>query len=369
MASSNALKQHAENVLKLLGRSKNVILVGAPATGKSKILYLVGQMFLGNSAAALHPGKEVPIPSEKNVVEDWMPSPGITSNRKSYKINFHQGTKHRDFVSGIIPNLQANGSGFKITNGLLMGANLNAIDGDGASLVIIDEINRGPAVSIFGDTIASIEQDKRLDENNQTVATSAPYYSYTDTGEMQENFLSPHLYILASMNEADTSVEPLDVAFLRRFSIYRLSPEIDVCIGAFGLEKVGELPKVPTKPEHVMMNLVNAWSAVNSRILIGKGQAYQIGHGFLIGDSPPGTVEDALQMSVSIWGKIETHVKEVFYGNEGAQAFVFNASSQGTYKVVELEFGDMIVTRMDYGKLDESTIYNLLSQVAANDKP
>lgn len=43
-------------------------------------------------------------------------------------------------------------------------------------------------------------------------------------GQMIEYAFSPNLYILAAMNQADASVAPLDVAFMRRWQSYKLTP-------------------------------------------------------------------------------------------------------------------------------------------------
>lgn len=358
---------HVVNILKLLAKKKNVLLVGPPASGKSKIMSLVSGGFAGIAGPGLEPESEVPLPPTRNTLDAWMPSASIRGNRKTFKINFHQSTKHRDFVSGIIPKLSGSNNGFLVMEGKLLKANQNAIASNGASLVLVDEINRGPAVSIFGDTIASIEIDKRLDENNSVVETSAPFYTYSaESSEMKVNYLSPHVYILASMNEADTSVEPLDVAFLRRFAIYRLHPEVDVVRESFQISESTQTPETPTEIKHILAALTNAWKIINEKISVGKGEAYQIGHGILLTDSIPTTLEDASIFAESAWRQIESHIREAFYGNSDAQAFLFNANENGIYSYKEMEFGDQLVSKMFIGKWGASEIYKLLLQVARN---
>jgi 5-methylcytosine-specific restriction protein B len=357
---------HVSNILRLLAKKKNVLLVGPPATGKSKIMSLVASKFVGGGGPGLEPDSEVPIPAT-GTLETWMPSSSITVNRKSFKINFHQSTKHRDFVSGIIPRLSGNNGGFAIMEGMLLKANHNAIDSNGASIVLVDEINRGPAVSIFGDTIASIEADKRLTEDNSLKDSSAPFYTYsTEYAEMKENHLSPHVYIIASMNEADTSVEPLDVAFLRRFAIYRLHPELEVVRELFQVTDSTQTPETATEPAHVLAALANAWKIINDKISVGKGEAYQIGHGILLTEVQPSSLEGALTFAESAWRQIESHIREVFYGNSEAQAFLFNANENGVYSYKEVEFGDQLVSKMFIAKWGSGDIYKMLLQVARN---
>lgn len=357
---------HVSNILKLLARKKNVLLVGPPATGKSRIMSLVASKFISSGGPGLEPDNEVPLPAT-GTIEAWMPSSSIIVNRKSFKINFHQATKHRDFVSGIIPRLSGDTGGFAIMEGMLLKANYNAINSNGASLVLIDEINRGPAVSIFGDTIASIEADKRLADDNSLKDSSAPFYTYSaETEAMTVNYLSPHVYILASMNEADTSVEPLDVAFLRRFAIYRLHPELEVVREMFQITEATQMPEIPTEHIHILAALANAWKIINDKISIGKGEAYQIGHGILLTEDIPTTLDGALTFAENAWRQIETHVREIFYGNSDAQAFLFNANESGVYSYKEVEFGDQLISKMFFSKWGSSDIYKMLLQVASN---
>ena len=355
------VQEHADQILKLLSGSKNVILMGPPATGKSLIMAEVAKKFPGTGGVRLNPSGPVPLPAAPTI-EAWMPSAARTSNRNVFQINFHQGTKHRDFVSGIIPKLGETQTGFKVIEGLLMKANANAKT-PGASLLLIDEINRGPAVTIFGDTLSSIEMDKRLDNDDQPTNTSSPFYSYSDGGEMLANYLSSHLYILASMNEADTSVEPLDIAFLRRFSIYRLYPDVAMLYGYLGITQETETPEIPTTKEHVLSALVKTWIKANERISIGKSEAFQIGHGIFVSAGLPADLPQALEYAATIWRKIETHVAELFYGDDLSLSNVFNAQAEGVYSIKDVEFADQVFSKFKITDWKSSDVYSMLIQV------
>src|SRR4051794_39832226 len=145
------------SVLERLATSKNVLISGPPGTGKSRLMGEVAKAFeLGlvapaASSAPVHDAKaKVPIPPAVAPVEralaKTMPSPGKTS-RKVFRTVFHQNSKHRDFLTGIIPNTQRKDGepDFVIISGTLFTASEHAKDGNGASLLLIDEINRGPA--------------------------------------------------------------------------------------------------------------------------------------------------------------------------------------------------------------------------------
>ena len=348
-------------ILALLKANKNVLLVGPPGCGNSHIMSEVSEAFKGQAGSSFDPSDEIPFKKE-GVVPEYMPSPAKTI-RSVHKITFHQGTKYRDFIGGIAPRLSGQG-GFTAYDGILLKANNEATGNGAATLVCVDEINRGPAVAAFGDTLTAIEKDKRLDENNQVTAYSVPFHPPGEKDACAQ-YLSPHLYILAAMNESDTSVEPLDVAFQRRFSVVRLnvSPETakeHLRISPEALLAV--LPDSPASGDEVYAALFKAWNEVNRRIELGKGRAYLIGHGVLMSSDPPVEMLGALAYAKDAWSKIQAHALEVFYGNDQALAVVFNANQSGPYKLEEGQFGDQPVTRLHLP--GETDTYRTLKQAA-----
>lgn len=354
---------HAADVLRLLKLHRNVLLIGPPATGKSMLMAEIKSAFAGTAPLAYDNKGKAPFPrTGAQKLEDWMPSPSKT-DRQVFEITFHQGTKHRHFVSGISPKLSGQ-AGFEAAEGVMLKANRHAVSVQGSALLCIDEINRGPAVSIFGDTLSAIESDKRLDESNNVVTSSAPFYAYTESGMFEPCYLSPHLYLLASMNEADTSVEPLDVAFLRRFLIYRLYPDIEAAAAHLGLAGDPELPDSAEKPEHVYGALWRAWRAVNERIALGRSPSFEIGHGVIMWSRPPKSLPGALAYAEQCWSRIEAHVDEVFYGSERARAVVYNADEKTIYRLHEAYFGDQPVTQLR--RVPGQDFYKLLREVAKN---
>jgi 5-methylcytosine-specific restriction protein B len=103
MASDNC-----KRALKLLARSRNVLLSGAPGTGKSKLLAEVALAFetaFGLAPAGgspqLNPIGGIAIPPAAGAVNDIPASTKM--ERKVFRTVFHQNSKYRDFVSGITP--------------------------------------------------------------------------------------------------------------------------------------------------------------------------------------------------------------------------------------------------------------------------
>lgn len=217
----------------------------------------------------------------------------------------------------------------------------------GASLLIIDEINRGPAVQVFGGAIVAIEPEKRLGTDGSP-QHGTQYFELLDpaSGEMIEYAFPHHLYILAALNQADVSVEPLDVAFLRRWTAYPLGPDEAVLRTYFGLSPEARLvPNSPANAQDVYEAVVQAWAKVNDRIALGRAREFQIGHGVVMGPSgtAPSDLEGALALVVRSWSAIRTHLDEVFFGDMRGLAVALNAAGQSAkhpYSLQEVFFGD-----------------------------
>jgi 5-methylcytosine-specific restriction protein B len=341
-------------ILEMLHDRHNLLISGPPGTGKSRLLNAVARAFEGTgSTGPVHvPGATVVIPKKPPIPghpKDFLPSPEKT-NRKVFRTVFHQNSKYRDFLTGLVPVVGLKGIGtgttFRIVAGTLYRASEHARSKDGTALLIIDEINRGPAVQVFGGSIVAIESDKRLAPDG-TPHIETQFFEITspETGDLIEYALPHHLYILAAMNQADTSVEPLDVAFLRRWAPFRLDPSIEVLREYFNLldQKASTLSDTPSETKDVYEASVRAWSAVNARIRLGRGPEFQIGHGVLMARSTAATsVDEALKDTAESWRFIRAHIDEVFFGDVRGIAAVLNVggSDSHPYKIEDSTFAD-----------------------------
>lgn len=81
---------------------------------------------------------------------------------------------------------------------------------------IIDEINRGEISKIFGELFYLIDPDKRGYDNR----LASQYQNLIEDEDVfKDGFYIPeNVYIIATMNDIDRSVEPIDFAFRRRFT-------------------------------------------------------------------------------------------------------------------------------------------------------
>lgn len=340
----------AQVVLKGLKARHNVLLSGPPATGKSRLLTEVRHWFLQAPNPAFDPNGPVAFPAGGVVLRDVLPSPE-RRNRRVFSITFHQGTKYRDFVSGAVPVAQPDKVGFRVSLGPLFQAIRHAATPEGVSLVMIDEINRGPAVAVFGDTITAIESDKRAAPDGTPTSLTWRLSLQNEKGESEEISVPHHVYILAAMNQADTSVEPLDVAFLRRFHHHWVGPDEVALRAHLGRATAGgDLPAAPTSADDVMEAIVRSWRSLNRSISLARGPEFQIGHGVAMTESRSTVTADvnrALSYAAEVWARLFAHASEVFFGDSRGLAAALRADSAGSpYHLDTSEYADVPVVRL-----------------------
>jgi 5-methylcytosine-specific restriction enzyme B len=357
----------ARRVLDALATDKCVIVKGVPASGKSLLLAEVRRLFEGGGAPSAEstPHQQVAISEVPGTLPD-LPSPG-REDRKTWQTVMNQNSRYKDFWRGTEPRHDGK-PGFELSEGILYRANEHAKGGDGTSLVTIDEFNRGPAVNVFGPAIVAIEADKRASEADEVLPVTATFELLTEEGTLEEYWLSPHLYIVCAQNNADTSVEAIDTAFLRRFHPIELGPETSVLVDHFGLEGLsGELPKAPGAPADVYRAAVRAWEQVNVKLALGASPDFRIGHGALMnaGEAPPtSSVDEALRYVGRGWALVDQHVGEVFYGKPDHIAEAYWVDEVGPFHPFKLEtvnFADLDQVVLDRGEPD---LYRLLRAVA-----
>ena len=349
MPTEADISRDAKAVLKALATRKNVIITGPPGTGKSRLLNEVRELFKWDqSQTGAAPAGRIPIPSSSGPIPGWFPSPDQDVSREVFQTVFDQNTKYRDFMRGLVPTIGQAGA-FEVTSGTLYRAAIRAAHDGNTALVLVDEINRGPAVAAFGSALVGLEADKRLPTDGQATNTTQYFEILDDKGGAESFALPNDLYILAAMNEADTSVEPLDVAFLRRWHIHRLEPDEAVLRAHFNLGTTGTAgTHTPSSPADYYEVLVQAFSKINQQILLGRGPAYQLGHGALMHATPDTTNIGATQEYVATaWATLRGHIDEVFYGNTRAVSDVLRAeNSRSPYQMLESTFAGQTVRRI-----------------------
>ena len=163
--------------------SSGVILRGCPGTGKTWYAWNLALELTGNQ--------------EHNI----------------FRVQFHPSYGYEDFVEGYRPSEKSK-SGFDIVDRTFMNAVEKSKSIESPVVFLIDEINRGDPSRVFGELLTFIENGWRETKFN------LPYSG-------KESYIPRNLIIIATMNQHDRSITPLDMAMLRRFDHINILPSKD----------------------------------------------------------------------------------------------------------------------------------------------
>lgn len=179
------------------GGAQNCVVYGTPGCGKS---YYVQNAFL--------------------------PSIGVKAENV-IRTTFYQDYTNTDFVGQILPKVTDKVVTYEFNPGPFSLALKKAIE-QPTELValVIEELNRGNAASIFGDIFQLLDRDKNGKSQYEITNVNIQDYLTKAFAEQKLSFdkvcIPANLYIVATMNTSDQNVFTLDTAFKRRWQFEKI---------------------------------------------------------------------------------------------------------------------------------------------------
>lgn len=152
------------------------------------------------------------------------------------RVVFHPDYTNADFIGQILPDVSVNQVTYKFTPGPFTTILSNAYKNPMIRFnLVIEEINRGNAPAIFGETFQLLDRKVNVRENDDGFPVGTSEYGITQKDIAEFIYKDPshkiripsNLYIVGTMNTSDQNVFTLDTAFQRRWQMRLIENNFD----------------------------------------------------------------------------------------------------------------------------------------------
>lgn len=239
-----------EITARIQGCAKQIILTGAPGTGKTKMAKEVAEEIVRDRIEEAT--------KENKPVDDYIEF-----------VQFHPSYDYTDFVEGLRPvevklevksqptegaqkeaehqSIAKSEIVFKRVDGIFKRFCRKVVEKNNEHeenkqiehFFLIDEINRADLSKVFGELMYCLESDKRGEKNS----VKTPYHNlnihFPDDPDKTNDvfvdgfYIPENVYIIGTMNDIDRSVESMDFALRRRFMFMEIAVTKPLLEGAF----------------------------------------------------------------------------------------------------------------------------------------
>ena len=256
------------------------------------------------------------------------------SEDNTIRTTFYQDYTNTDFVGQILPIIESDKSvSYEFIPGPFSIALSKALEKPEEKVaLVVEELNRGNAASIFGDTFQLLDRETNGENKGRSIysITNVNLQKYL-TKELKFIFnkvmIPSNLSIYATMNTSDQNVFTLDTAFKRRWKFEKLSNDFDDYKELYGKEH-------PFKDD-LIPGMLETWKSfvetINEAILneadITKSEDKQLGIFFVdknglveqgnVDPHDKGKVKEfAYKIFEYLWDDVLKYCRENWFGKE-----------------------------------------------------